>query len=331
MKYIKRLFKEVPVFNVPYRFYRTIKGKIFVLQMTEREVKNVIGKKRNKPIYIIRRVHKAGFFSNFFFVLGHVIYAEQNGFDPIVDMQHYPTLYNEKQKIDGKRNAWEYYFEQPSDLSVIDGYFSRNIILSSGDYQYQLVPYYEGTLRKAPDRKQIEYLEPYIRKYIKINPNVSEEAKSIREQWGEKVLGIHIRGTDMKSTPNHPVPPLISQFMDAVDDVCSKRQVENIFLCTDERIILEQMKHKYGDKIVFTNAYRSADGKSVHKDHKDETRENHHYLMGKEVLIDMLVLSLCDYLIYGHSNVAYAALVFNMNRYEDSRLIENKNQDKNLI
>ena len=61
MKYIKRLFKEVPVFNVPYRFYRTIKGKIFVLQMTEREVKNVIGKKRNKPIYIIRRVHKAGF------------------------------------------------------------------------------------------------------------------------------------------------------------------------------------------------------------------------------------------------------------------------------
>lgn len=53
--------------------------------------------------------------------------------------------------------------------------------------------------------------------------------------------------------------------------------------------------------------------------------------MGKEVLIDMLVLLLCDYLIYGHSNVAYAALVFNMNRYEDSRLIENKNQDKNLI
>ena len=68
---------------------------------------------------------KREFFLNFFFVLGHIIYAEQNGFEQIVDMHHYPTLYNEKQKIDGKRNAWEYYFEQPSDLSVIDGYFQE--------------------------------------------------------------------------------------------------------------------------------------------------------------------------------------------------------------
>lgn len=127
----------------------------------------------------------------------------------------------------------------------------------------------------------------------------------------------------MKAAKGHPKPPTINQFIESVDDLCDKRKVDKIFLCTDETMILEKMRARYGEKIVCTDAYRSSDAQSIHKGHRNEPRENHHYLAGKEVLIDALILSDCDYLICGYSNVAYAAIVLNRNRYEEVILLEN--------
>ena len=65
---------------------------------------------KNKIFYIIRRSPGAGLFSNVIYVLNQIKIAELNNFIPIIDMQNFTTIYNEK--INGTFNAWEYYFEK---------------------------------------------------------------------------------------------------------------------------------------------------------------------------------------------------------------------------
>jgi hypothetical protein len=68
------------------------------------------------------------------------------------------------------------------------------------------VSYYEGLNRKFPDKEIVSRLIPYCEKYIKVQPEITSEARKIRKSWGDNILGLH-RGTDMKSTPDHPIPP----------------------------------------------------------------------------------------------------------------------------
>ena len=330
MGVIKEYIKKSSLFKIPYGLYRKTRQYFYDRKNSEKKIKKIFGDEKDKTIYIIRRFHKAGFFSNFFFVLGHIIYADKNGWVPVVDMENYSTLYNETYNINNTRNAWEYYFVQPGAVRLNKAYKYKNQVLSSGYYLYDNVPYYEGKERSFPTREKVAFLSGYVDKYIKINQNILDEADSIRQKWDGLVIGVHIRGTDMKCTPDHPIPPQVLQFIDEIDKLMCIVDISHICVCTDEKAVLEQMIKKYGDKIVCTNSYRSTDGKSIHKSHSDNGRKDHHYLMGKEVLIDAIVLSKCDYLICGHSNVAYAAIVFNDNKYMDVKLLENEEQDKNM-
>ena len=63
-----------------------------------------------KTYYIIRRAdNRTGLFSLFNTNLGHIYYAVQRGYIPVVDMMNYENCYLEESKM-GVENAWEYYF-----------------------------------------------------------------------------------------------------------------------------------------------------------------------------------------------------------------------------
>ena len=153
MPSFKYFLQRFPVINLPYKVYRGILCYRVERKTAERMKNRLYGLYPNRKAYIIRRDHKAGFFSNFFFVLGHIIYADKKGWDIFVDMEHYPTLYNEKEGYNGKRNAWEYYFQQPCKLSLRDGYCYKHQIMSSGSYLYDEVPYYEGLEKRFPNER----------------------------------------------------------------------------------------------------------------------------------------------------------------------------------
>ena len=44
--------------------------------------------------------------------INHLKVAKDHGFIPVVDMENYTTVYNEREKVCNTFNAWEYYFEQ---------------------------------------------------------------------------------------------------------------------------------------------------------------------------------------------------------------------------
>jgi len=60
---------------------------------------NFGSKNKKKVFYVIRRSPGAGMFSNFIYVLNHIEVAKRNDFIPVVDMENFTTIYNEREKI----------------------------------------------------------------------------------------------------------------------------------------------------------------------------------------------------------------------------------------
>ena len=67
---------------------------------------------KDKIFYVIRRIPTAGFFSNITFILNNLKICEEMKFIPIIDMEYYPSLYNELKIFKNTKNSWEYYFEK---------------------------------------------------------------------------------------------------------------------------------------------------------------------------------------------------------------------------
>ena len=66
--------------------------------------------------------------------MNHLLIAQRHNFIPVVDMENYPTIYNEKKKINGTKNAWEYYFEPVSKYSLNEVYKSQNVFITSDKF-----------------------------------------------------------------------------------------------------------------------------------------------------------------------------------------------------
>ena len=74
----------------------------------------------------------------------------------------------------------------------------------------------------------------------------------------------------------------------------------------------------YISKCTISNLALDDSKAGVHKDKSLAAgRQSHEYKMGEEVIIDMLLLSRCDVLICGPSNVPFIAMIYNNNQYEE--------------
>lgn len=293
---------------------------------------------RNKKIYyIIRRYPKgAGFFSNYICVLSHMAYAREMKYTPVVDMEKYPTLYSEKKMIKGTKNAWEYYFCQADGSTIKEAYKSKNYILSESGLKEEGMHYFTGVYF-FPLEDGVEFYYNLCRQ-IKIEKTLEEELENESRRMmlkGGKTLGVHVRGTDMSSgkyKSNHP------QSLSAYDYIEMARrflmeddEIERIFLATDEESTEKAFKEHFGDKVYTSDAYRAigSTGVGIHYDGECQ-RENHHYLLGKEVVRDAYLLAQCDKLLCGFSNVASVAIIWNQNRYEKIGVLCRKEYGKRL-
>ena len=106
------------------------------IKLKKRKILDIFGGELNpdKVFYVIKRYPGTGLFSNLAYVINHIQIANRMGFIPIVDMHNFPTVYNEKKKIFGTHNAWEYYFEQLSNFTLEEVYKSKNIIMTDNKF-----------------------------------------------------------------------------------------------------------------------------------------------------------------------------------------------------
>lgn len=293
------------------------------------EGRYLVWRTKAKYYVIYRSAGGAGFFSNYAWVLGHVIFARKFGYIPVVDMENYPTLYSEDLPVDGTVNAWNYYFEDVSDISLQEVYEKGNYVLGKDMPLHKYAEKYCEPKYRFPTPRTVSYYAPYIESYLKVRKDLREEFDA---DWKRKavssgqVLGIHIRGTDMKNDLGHPMPADAQTYLKKVREFLKTHlDINKIFLATDENDVKEVFENEFRDTaytLFMNEAFRvwDTDAKrktGLHELKVENARPLHKYLLGKEVLRDAWFLHKCDYLICGYSNISNVAILWNENRYKE--------------
>ena len=273
---------------------------------------------KNKIFYIIRRSPGSGLFSNMTFVLNHITICNKFNLIPIVDMENFTTIYNEKNKINGHYNAWNYYFEKLNNHSLKEVYRSQNVIFSNSVFEQNMT---------------LDMTKPKIKKIfdkIKIKRNITKKNDLfIKNNFNkkEKILGVHFRGSTYKVAMGHRFPPSIDIMIQEVDLLLKKYDYKKIFLVTEEKKYLEAFKKKYGNKCIFNDTFRM-NKKDLFKIYP---RKNHRFKMGEETIVDTLILSKCDGLLFIKSNLVTAAMLFSKKKQKYHQIFLGYNSKNKYI
>lgn len=284
---------------------------------------NVFDRRR---YYIIRRKTPwAGFYANYLHVAGHTVYALKKGYIPVVDMQNYPTLYNEKGLFMGTYNAWEYFFKQPGRVSIETAIESKNYILSDFSTMREYIPYRDGNSYFEIEWEKSKPIIDVIFEKLQPRKEIMDEVDDFFRTHCEnkKVLGIHYRGTDKKvEVKNHFLSAPLTNYLRSVEECMLDFKPDIILLCTDDQEAISFFSQKYPGGVVFSNAFRAeiGDVEGIHLK-KNVNREHHNYLLGKEVIMDVMLLARCNYFVFSHSNVATSVMLINNRKFEKTYFV----------
>ena len=278
----------------------------------------------NKLFYVIKIYEKnkegGGLFSNLLFILRHLIFAENLKAIPVIDLENFYNRYNEKSAVFGEKNSWLHYFEPVSKYTLNEVYQSQNVLITNGFFSKNMKKNYHS------DKKLIRIFKKYIKikkKFLKL-ANYYEKKNFLNK----KVLGVHLRGTDRKTTTNHPFPPTITQMYQLIDDAINKYKFNKIFLITDQEKYLKLFQIKYENLLCFRKeTFRSNQSKIFDL----KVRKNHRYEIGRDNIEEMLILSKLKYLICTTSNLSQASCLISKNNINYMEVKENGWNSNNLL
>ena len=257
-------------------------------------------------------------FSNLKIVLNGICEAKKRGLKPEVDMKNFPTLYNDND-IKFIKNSWLYYFS-PLSIGLRKVLKSNFLINENNKIKYNLI---------YNNKKKNTYLKKIYLKNISIDKKLLRTSENFFKKnfFDKKVIAVHLRGTDAKITPSHKFPPTLEQ----VDNFLSKHLKENIidriFFITDQLSYLDYFKKKYKKKLFYWKSFRS----NKYKIFNLKIRKKHNYKIGRDNIIEMLILSKIDTIIYSNSNLVEFAIFHSDLKRIKAFQFENGINSKNIL
>ncbi len=303
-KYFKKKFK-------PYEAQTICKFNINYINENLLSLKRPQKINKNEKFYIIRRTPGAGLFSNLIYILNHIKIADSCGLKPVVDMENFLTIYNEKKKIEGSNNSWNYYFENNQNYNLNKIYKENIFFLTSNRFS--------KNFSHSIDSQEYRKL---FKKYFKIKKKYINYVNFFHNKYfsREKVLALHLRGTSYKTSANHPLPITLVQSENLIEKLMSKYKFSKIFLCTEDLNYLDNIKKRFGKKIIYL--------KQSYRSYKDDAfkiypRNNHRFKLGEEILIESLLISRCNSFAFTNSNVSEFVKFLDKNKKIKYFLIEN--------
>ena len=142
--------------------------------------------------------------------------------------------------------------------------------------------------------------------YFVVKSDINFEVTNFSDKYfrDKYVIGVHYRGTDKGSeAPKVKYEAMLGEIVQQLR--LTKSSDIAIFIATDEKKFLDYMKAQFPGLVIYQKAIRSKDRKAVHYRSKDR------FIVGKQALIDSLLLSECNVLIRTTSNLSLWAGFFN--------------------
>ena len=297
------------------RFYKPIVKKKKNLSKKRVHLQSFGNLNRDKIFYIIQRSPGVGLFSNLSFVLNHIQIAKSFGAIPLVDMENFPSIYNEKYKILNTYNSWEYYFKQLSDYSLDEVYKSKNVMISESNF-YSKDENFFYNITESHDLVKI------LNEEIKLKNSKNNLLNYLKNNLfkNKKILGVHFRGTTYKIAGSaYAITP--NQMINKINSILSREKYEKIFLVTEDLKNFNSIVDYFGDKVIFL--------KSSKKGIKDQevwdnySRSRHRYKLGRNILLETYLLSFCDGYIDIDTNPREISHGLNLNKSQKRYTIDN--------
>ena len=224
-----------------------------------------INKSCKKKYYVIYREDpNVGIYSVILTTLSHLRYAEENGLIPVIDMRNFDNEYMYPMTYGGggTENAWEFYFEQPSLVSLEEAYSSSKMKISSGHFKEGYVPS-EGFLNNEKDAEDAEVWKKLYFKYIRYNHStqsyLDDVWNNIRSKVCEKkIMGCLCRGSDYfyHTKSQKDAFEKIETVIDKVEKEMHVHQCQFVFLATEDEDVLYRFENRFGDNLLYLDDFR---------------------------------------------------------------------------
>ena len=300
----------IKLYQIPYakRVLKVLSAcNLIIFHRKERRRVSINRKAGNRDtVYILRGGGKTGgdmkgLAAKLYEAAAAVHYCEKNGWRLFIDYEKYPCQYSVDRKIHGASNAWEYYFEQPFQLSTEDAYSAYRVIYSGWSFRKHRDD--TGCMISCFDRLPAAVQKGYVNR-IQIRKHIQDKVLELEKKLfaDRKILGVFVRGTDylIRKPANHPVQPAVSQVIEKIEDFLSAYQTDRIFLVTEDEKIFRTIKDIYGER-VFCSDYCFAEFHPEKDVWLVDSFTDDPYERGSRYLVRLLLLCRCDYLITGRA------------------------------
>ena len=334
MKKIKNKIKTMGIFKIPLMCLKYLKNKNFKIWVDSYGKNNALlflrlgNKNKDKRFYYIKFDDPAlGFFAYWKMSIIGLNYAESFGLIPVINWTNLSPYY-EPSLFGANSNPLEYYFENVNDFSIEEVEKSEYVLMA--DINRDTVGAFSQKL-SYDFGNQVENYSILTKKYFRVKEDLYKDliVQIERMLCGKQTIGVHIRGVEWGAIIGHPIPPSLEDFFKEIYHVLEETKAEQVFVASDSEDTIAACRREFGSKMcTYDDVLRSKAGsKTLMLFDENVKRANNHYLMGFEVLRDMLTLSFCDSLIASFSNVGFAARVFKESRgdaYKELRIIQPK-------
>lgn len=273
-----------------------------------------------KIYYVIRPASKAEGLLSLYFNNGirEIQWGKNHGYIPYIDYDTEDCQYHVERAINGTRNAWEYYFEQPTAITWNDLKRKKNVLLSGWKNSD------DADMKLSPELVQSDSMKEICQSECAVQPYVLDMAENIAEERmiRGKTLGVFLRGTDYVALQpkGHYRQPTVEQVMKKVDEFCTKYDIRKILVVTEDFEIFQKFKNKYGE-MAFSSDDDFVKNYSA-TDYVENSFQNDPYERGLKYLIRLLLLTKCDYLVSSITNGSMFVLAEKQDVYKKQYLFD---------
>lgn len=253
----------------------------------------------DRLFYVIRcPKDDLGFFGLYNYVVDYMKKAISMNAEPVVDWKYYPNNYISEDNLVGKENVWEYFFENPTGISIDEVYRSKNVIMGGCEWI--------TSLGEVHSYDNIKGSHEIIKKYVRLNEETKEYVKREYERLNMasyRVLGVKCRGTDFVETKPkfHTIPPNVNQIVEKIQEVQDEwGGYEKVFVATEDENMFKELYKHYQEKMMFcetSTRIGSANGQWLNRVFDGETMIGKKRQAMQEYLREIYLLARCDALI----------------------------------
>ena len=281
-------------------------------------------KNKYEKIHVIQNADSnAGFSALITYALNGVRKAIENNWIPVVDYnaQNLAYFYDEERG----ENIWAYYFYPIAKLSIdqVEDWLDQDEIAKDFIHEYskenilnwhhidpaRIATFWSKEKPPSPEKwinEKRALGRKYVAKYIKVKPHILQKVSDFQAKYLENTysIGVHIRGTDF----SYAKPTSPETYIEAIHHHLDENKIKefNLFLATDQVQFIEVFEKEFPGRVSYYNAIRSENHVAPF-----HFKDVNNYKKGEDVLIDMLLLSNCQFLFKGAAAVGEYALWLN--------------------